>query len=51
VIKKYTVLIYIYRENETKWKNLMSYFYIGMITIFLIAIVLVGVTMDKEDLK
>lgn len=29
----------------------MSYLYIGMIIIFLIAIVVVGVVMDKEDLE
>jgi len=29
----------------------MEYFYIGMITLFLVAIVIIGVTMDKEDLE
>jgi len=29
----------------------MSYFYIGMVIIFLIVLVVVGVTMDEEDLR
>ena len=29
----------------------MAYLYIGMIVVFLVAIVVVGVVMDKEDLE
>jgi hypothetical protein len=29
----------------------MEYLYIGLIILFLVAIVVIGVTMDKEDLE
>jgi hypothetical protein len=29
----------------------MEYLYIGLIILFLVAIVVIGVTMDKEDLQ
>ena len=29
----------------------MEYFYIGIVLIFLVALVAVGVTLDKEDLE